>query len=57
MNPFIAPRAGEDIPVDKPYLITWFPTSPEPVFIQISYGDNVDITNITGLWSLPNLIE
>jgi len=57
MNQFIAPTAGEDIPVDKPYLIKWLPTSAGPVFIQLSYDDNVVATKITGLWSLPNLIE
>jgi hypothetical protein len=57
MNPFIAPTAGEDIPVDQPYLIKWSPTSAGPVFIQLSYDNNVKATNITGLWSLPNLIE
>jgi hypothetical protein len=49
MNPFIAPAAGEDIPVDQPYLIEWSPTSPGPVFIQLSYDKNVKATNITGL--------
>jgi hypothetical protein len=57
MNPFITPAAGEDIPVNQPYLIKWSPTSDGPVFIQLSYDKNVKATNITGLWSLPNLIE
>jgi hypothetical protein len=49
MNPFIVPKAGEKIPVNKPYLVQWFPTSPGPVFLQLSYGYNIDLTNITGL--------
>ncbi|KUJ10434.1 uncharacterized protein LY89DRAFT_723642 [Mollisia scopiformis] len=52
MNPFIAPTAGEDIPVDKPYLIRWSPTTPGPVFIQLSYDNNIEATNITV--STPN---
>jgi hypothetical protein len=49
MNPFITPAAGEDIPVNQPYLIKWSPTSDGPVFIQLSYDKNVKATNITGL--------
>jgi len=49
MNPFIAPVAGEDIPVDKSYLIKWSPTSAGPVFIHLLYDYNAEATNITGL--------
>ena len=49
MNPFIAPTAGEDIPVDKPYLIKWSPTSAGPVFIWLEFDENIIATNITCL--------
>jgi hypothetical protein len=49
MNPFIAPKAKEVIPINKPYTIKWTPQTSGPVYIQLSYDDNVEATNITGL--------
>lgn len=48
VNSFIAPEGGEDIPVDQPYLIKWDPESAGPVFIQLSYDENIEATKITG---------
>lgn len=50
-NPMTHPVGGEQIPIDIPYTIAWDENTPGPVFIQLSYGDNIIATNITGWFS------
>jgi hypothetical protein len=49
MNPFTAPYGNELIPEGQPFTIEWTPTTPGPVYLQLSYGDNVIASNVTGL--------
>jgi hypothetical protein len=49
MNPFIAPEGNEVIPEGQPYTIKWTPTTPGPIYLQLSFGDNIIGLNVTGL--------
>ncbi|KAI0129590.1 hypothetical protein BJ170DRAFT_593146 [Xylariales sp. AK1849] len=46
-NPSSAPTEGDVVLADQPYTVKWTPTSSGPVFIQLSYDDNVIATNLT----------
>jgi hypothetical protein len=50
-NSFTAPQGGQVIIADEEFDITWVADSTESVKIQLLYGDNIMVGNITG-WKL-----
>lgn len=47
-NVLTAPEGGQVITADEPFDITWETDSTGPVKIQLLYGDNKMVGNITG---------